>query len=71
MQVLPFVVVVFDPYERCKQDYLHKRYMYDMMGRFIYILDSSNYTVVCRIVRRLLILVHKWQFKGMADTYEY
>ena len=23
------------------------------------------------IVRRLLILVHKWQFPGMADTHEY
>ena len=28
-------------------------------------------TVVCRIVRRLLISVHKWQFTGMADTHEY
>ena len=28
------------------------------------------YTVVCRIVRRLLISV-QWQFTGMADTHEY
>ena len=28
-------------------------------------------TVVCRIVRRLLISVHKCQFTGMADTHEY
>ena len=29
------------------------------------------HTVVCRIVRRLLISVHKWQFSGMADTHKY
>jgi hypothetical protein len=28
-------------------------------------------TVACIIVRHLLISVHKWQFPGMADTYEY
>ena len=28
-------------------------------------------TVVCRIVRRLLISVHKWQSSGMAATHEY
>ena len=34
-------------------------------------LKSKGNTVVCRIVRRLLISVHKWQFTGMADTHEY
>ena len=29
------------------------------------------YTVACIIVHRLLILVHKWQTSGMADTHEY
>ena len=28
-------------------------------------------TVACIIVRRLLILVHKWQSSGMAATHEY
>ena len=33
--------------------------------------SGQSNTVVCRIVRRLLISVHKCQFTGMADTHEY
>ena len=34
-------------------------------------INVRNVTVVCIIVRRLLISVHKWQSSGMAATHEY
>ena len=42
-----------------------------ILGVTFFISSSHSIMLCCIIVRRLLILVHKWQSSGMAATHEY